>query len=42
MNELIGGSLILIGLLCCFTVAGAVIGVPLLILGAVLAFSRGN
>jgi hypothetical protein len=42
LNLVIGGALAFIGVLCCLSVYGAVIGVPLIALGAVLAFSRGN
>ena len=38
----IGGIIGFIGFCCCLSGAGAVIGLPLLLLGAVLAFSRGN
>jgi hypothetical protein len=42
MHEVIGGAIMFIGFCCCLSVYGAVIGLPLLLLGAVLAFSRGN
>jgi hypothetical protein len=42
LNLIIGGVIAFIGLICCLSVAGAVIGVPLVILGALLALSRGN
>lgn len=38
----IGGLIGFIGFICCLSGAGAVIGVPLLLLGALVAFSRGN
>ena len=38
----LGGAIGFIGFLCCLSVYGAVIGVPLLALGALVAFSRGN
>jgi hypothetical protein len=42
MHEIIGGALMFIGFICCLSIGGAILGVPLLGLGAVLAFSRGN
>lgn len=42
MHEVIGGAIMFIGFLCCLSIGGAIIGVPLLLLGALLAFSRGN
>jgi hypothetical protein len=38
----LGGIIGFIGFVCCLSGAGAIIGVPLLGLGALVAFSRGN
>lgn len=38
----IGGAIGLVGVLFCLSIGGAIIGVPLLGLGALVAFSRGN
>ena len=38
----LGGIIGFIGFCCCLSVYGAVIGLPLLGLGALVAFSRGN
>jgi hypothetical protein len=42
LQWVIGGALAFIGFLCCLSGAGAVIGLPLLALGALVTFSRGN
>ena len=38
----LGGIIGFIGFCCCLSGVGAVIGLPLLALGALVAFSRGN
>jgi hypothetical protein len=42
LQFVIGGAIGFVGFLCCLSGAGAVIGVPLLLVGGVVAFSRGN
>jgi hypothetical protein len=38
----LGGIIGFIGFVCCLSGVGAVIGVPLIVAGLILAFSRGN
>jgi hypothetical protein len=42
LQFVIGGLIGFIGVCCCLSVYGAVIGVPLILGGLILAFSRGN
>jgi hypothetical protein len=42
LQFVIGGIIGFIGFVCCLSIGGAILGVPLLALGALVAFSRGN